>query len=541
MKKYLHFLFSIFAVVILSCAGKQSFVKPHVANKKTLPVIPAGVDSSLAHEARIDAAKFFVSLDKKQLSDSVYAYAKEYIEITEELYNQLNDKKKELEELKKSIKKTREEYKKKESIGLVDQRKLKKKIEKSADDSATIEIVFSLLKYYLDHSQESLEESCKLNRFDLNNYYTLARCYKDQGVIFNDSLGYRKSISQLEKFLRNNKGLYYIYSDISNAYFELKNWQKAYDYMCKAKEVFALTSYFNDEKFEYLEKYKFTKLPRNANPEEYYEVLKQKGYTELKVNEGDSALVTFNEALIFADSKADSNEIKNIIRNWILWDNKNIWTAERRSIINDSLISKNFKWAKEALLDLLPKLTKREARHEMEWRLSILQYNIFKEFEDGANRLYKVIVEADTAKKIKNFFQPPKDSLYKVYFRDCGQMFFDLGNKFRSEGMRDKAEKYFAIDTTFEWTGRAKAMIRMPIVLSTPKNIPNNERLMWINKKSLKILMRAKHFRDNLNKDEINLLYKQIINILQQLKKNAEARNYYLEWQHILNQNRKGN
>lgn len=532
MKKSNLLNFVIIILILISCSSKNKLGNTVAVSSKNLPLIPAGVDSALALEARKEASKYFVSFEYTQRGDSVYNYAKEYVNITEELYSQVEDKRTQLENLKQDIEKLKKEYEKTPSVGLEENEKIRRTIERIVSDSATIEIVTSLFDYYLEHCREKLEDTYQINPYNLNIIRTLAICYLDRGVIFKDSLGFKNSIEQLKRFLSYDRGYYEIYRDISENYFHLEDWQKAHEYACKANEIFIKTAYFNDTEYPIKEKYKYTKLPTKADPHEYFELLKKKAIAELKIYEGDSALASFNEAMILADTKDDSTEIKNWVKNYIYWDDRNVWAAEQKFIIIDSLISENYVWAKQALIDLLPKLRTAKARHELTWRLSILQYNFLKEYDEAAERLYHVIVEADTIKKIKNFYMAPADSMYKVYFKDCGQMFLDMGLKYRNEGVIPKATAFFVKDTTIDWTGRAKALIPLAFVITPPdNNLSPKERLKLKNQISLKLLKRAKDFSENLEVKEIDQLYQMMIAIFQQETQAAQARRAYQEWQ----------
>ncbi len=534
MKKAIKGCHIIILLVMLSCSGNHQLSHPAPVVIKNLPLIPAGVDSMLAVEARKEANKYFVSYEYTQRADSVYKYAREYVKITEELFRQIEAKKEQLKNLKQDITKLQQEFKNKPAVGLKEKERLKKMVEKAASDSATIEIVSSLFDYYLNHCQEKLEVTYAINPYDLNIIRTLAIVYLDWGVIFDDSLGYKKSIEQLQRFLTYDRGYYEIYRDISDNYYQIENWDKAHEFACQAKEIFIKTAYFNETDYPHNEKFKDTKLPPKANPVEYFILLKKKGITELKIYQGDSALASFNEALILAPGKKDSMEIKSWLKNYIYWDDRNVWAAERKYIINDSLLSGNYVWAKQALIELLPKLKTARARHELTWRLALLQYNFLKEYDDAARRLYQVIVEADTNKNRQVFYQPPADSMYKVYFKDCGQMFLDLGKKYRNEGAIPKAIEFFAKDTTIDWTGRARAFIPLAfLVLPPDDNLPPKERLSLKNKMSLNLLKRAKKFLSDLESKDIDQLYQMMINILQQEKRGDEARQAYQEWQRL--------
>ena len=528
----------IFIIIIIIFSGWTN-QKPATAQifkkKKELSYIPVGVDSSLALAARAKAAKLFAPLAKKLVADSLYEYSKKYLTITHELYNKIKQKKDELKELRNKIRRKREELKKKKSFGLEERKQFTLLLEKAQDDSATIEIVMSLLEYYLFHCRDKLDYAYKIDPFNLNLLFLSALSEWDRGLMYQDSLAFRNAIEQLQKYLIYDRSDYQIYREISHNYYQLKQWKKAHEYARKAKEIFVITSYFNPEK-EVDERYKNTTLPPNADPKDYFDCLMNKALTELKVYEADSALATFEEAVLFAPTKKDSNTIKIYVKNWIKWDDKNIRAAERRMEIIDSLNSGNYKWALKAYEDLLPQLKTKRARDEIHWNIARLEFSFFEKYEEAAKRLYyNVITQSDSIPQTINFYEAPNDSMYKVYFRDCGQWFLDIGKRFRDKGEREKARFYLAQDTTIEWSGRYKAFIPLAQVVDVPSNLKGAERVKVYNKKRLKLLLRARNFREKLNMNEINQLYRAIIQIYRQEKKKREMQFFFHEFNQIKN------
>ena len=123
--------------------------------------------------------------------------------------------------------------------------------------------------------------------------------------------------------------------------------------------------------------------------------------------------------------------------------------------------------------------------------------------------------------------------MYKLYFRDCGQMFLNLGNKSRSEGLFDKARDFFARDTTIDWTGRGKAFLPLAQLVEVAENIPPAERLKIRSRKMIALLNRAKNFKEDFNEQEIDQLYRPLILIYQQNKNKRMAGITYREWEQV--------
>ena len=270
-----------------------------------------------------------------------------------------------------------------------------------------------------------------------------------------------------------------------------------------------ITSIFENPKPDTSERFKQGNIPFHVKPDEYYDYLYMKGRAEIKVHEADSALATFEKALYLAPSKEDSSSINYLVKEWILWDDGNIYAAEQKSIIIDSLNQGNYEWAKQAFIRLIPQLKTKKARDNISWRLARVEYPFLDQAEDAADRLYNLVMNADTNKEKTNLYKPPADSLYKVYFKDCGTLLFGLGNKYRDEGFHQKAKQFFVKDTTFEWSGRGKVFLPLSqlVTLDVPENISPVERLKMANEKRLKLLNRAKHFVFEFTEREVDQLY----------------------------------
>ena len=535
MKKYFKYISFCLIILLIGCAGNKKENVVITYNKKELPFIPAGVDSAIAVEARAKTKKLFVSFQRQKDANVLLNFTDAHLLITEELYQQIKKKKDLLDENRNKIRVTQEKYEKQKTIGLEEKKQLELLKERTNDDSSTVDIVTSLVEYYLDHSSEKLDEAYKLDPFNLNILMGLARGYEDKGLMYEDSLSHKKAISSLKKFLRYNKGYHHVYAAIGRNYYQLKDWQNAYDYACQAKKILLLTSYFDAEQNNVTTDTSGTEIMLEVDPKEYYNCLLQKGMAEMKVYLADSALSSFREAIVLSPTKNDSDYINQQINEYILWDDRNIKAAEQKFVIRDSLISGNIKWAKDAYLDLIPKLKTPKARHEIIWRLARIEYNYLEQYEEAANRLYVAISEADSNKNTKNYFEAPNDSMYKKYFKECGQMYFNHGTKCRNEGLFAKARLFFARDTTIDWKGRGKAFLPLVQLVEVPENLSPKDRLDYRNRKIIKLLNRAKHFVDDFDVKELNLLYRPLIMIYRQKREMQKAGKEHREWQYYLN------
>lgn len=520
----------------MGCSGSSKLADMQIKkiNKKEFQ-IPAGVDSSIAYNAKRKAERLFVDNQSEQIADSLNKYFLEYLEITVEIYKRLEERKEEFREIRQAFQELSKSFEGKNALSLEDRRKYEKHFEQIAEDSLTISIVTSLLDYYLDYCSENFEKAYQVNPYDLNSLNNLAVCSSDRGIIFQDTVANRKAVEMLMKVLNLNRGVASVYKEIGNNYFVLKQWQKAYENFFKAHQVYVITSIFDNPKPDTSDRFKKGNIPPHVKPEQYYDYLFWKGRSEIKIHASDSALATLEKALYLAPSKEDSTTINYLVKEYIKWDDGNIYAAEQKEIIEDSLIHGNYEWAKNAYIKLLPRLKTKKARDNITWKLARVEFSNLNQPEEAANRLYNLVINADTSKNKSNIFKPPADSLYKVYFKDCGTLLFGLGEKYLNEGFHEKAKQFFVKDTTFEWSGRGKVFLPIAqlVTLDIPENLPPQERLNMLNEKRLKLLNRTKQFVENFTEREIDQLYRSLILIYQNQRNQVMMQRNYREWNEV--------
>lgn len=528
---------------LLSCATRQKISEIQIATfDKHEFIIPAGVDTAVAIRSKIKAERLFVDTKREKQADSLNKYFNEYRKITEELYSLLENKKQEFRRIRDEFREISLSIDGQNNLSLQERRKYEKMFEQIAEDSLTISIVTSLLDYYLNYCSENFERAFQINPFDLNVLLSKSICDWDRGLIFSDTAAHRRAIKTLFIILEHNKGAAPIYFEIGKNYSRLNNWKKAYEYLFRANQIYLITAYFENPKPDTLENLKRAKLPFHVNPNEYYHYLREKGWVEIKVYEADSALTTLEKAMIIAPSKQDFLEIAKWVQEMILWDDKNIYAAEQRFIILDSLARGNFKWAKSAMLRLLPQLKTRKAHDHITWQLARIEMINLNEPEVAADRLYNLVMNADTSRVKRSIAVPPADSMYKVYFKDCGALLFHLGNKYRDEGFHEKAKQFFVKDTTFDWPGRGKVFLPLAqlVALDIPENLPPVERLRILNDKRLALLIRAKDFIASFNETEIDHLFRSLSMIYQQQRDQVMLQRNFREWNEVKARMKKG-
>jgi len=536
MKQTIKFISVYLLICFMGCSGNKELAElpTYKISKKSFR-IPAGVDSSIAFSSKVKAERLFVDTRRENKADSLNKYFFDYLKITEELFSKLEERKQEFRTVRQEFLELTKSFDTQNTLTLEQRRKYEKTFEQIAEDSLTISIVTSLLDYYLNYCSEHFQQAYELNPYDLNSLNNMAICNSDRGLIFKDTLANRNAIQALMEVLDHDKGVASVYKGIGNSYFTLEEWKKAYEYFYKAHQIYVITSIFENPEPDTSERFKKGNIPFHVDPVEYYDYLYMKGRAEIKVHEADSALATFEKALYLASSKADSSNINYLVKEWILWDDGNIYAAEQKSIIIDSLNRGNYEWGKNAFIRLLPQLKTKKARDNITWRLARVEYPFLDQPEAAADRLYNLVVNADTSKQKTGIYKPPADSLYKVYFKDCGTILFGLGNKYRDEGFHQKAKQFFVKDTTFEWSGRGQVFLPLSqlVALDVPENISPVERRKMANEKVLKLLTRAKDFVQQFSAREIDQLYQALSMIYGQQRDRAMMERNRKEWQEV--------
>lgn len=523
-------------LLLIGCASTKN--QPNlneISDDPKMPVIIAGVDSLIEVQANRKAQRLFVELKTQQRADSLLTYGQDFLKITEELFEDISDKEEKLEQAQKKAEEDKNKVDKSKPVSLAEQRKQKLQLEQLTEDSLTTTLVKSLLEYFLDHCTSAFNEANKIDPFNLRSYQLLARGNWDKGLIFEDTTSYNEAVTALHKFLNHDKGYPFIYRELGRNYYQLEQWELAYQNLKKAKDILMITSYFEKPEVDstLLKKYPFL---GHVEPETYYDYVYDRARAEMKVYKPDSARLSLKEAYALADTKEDSMRIQRMAL-WINWDDGNIRASEMRDEINDSLRNKKYEWARDAYLKLIPTLRTKEARYNTIWRLARIEYHNLKEMEKAADRLYQVVMDLDTSKtqapKIslddeqENQYRVEADSLYKLYSKDCGQMFYDIGVDYQRKGLFDKARSFFIKDTTIEWKGKAKTFLHLAQLSRTINIAPEERKNLTFdqvkriahqnNLVAIRLLKRMLESKEDLERREIEFAYGQLIDLYKEV------------------------
>ena len=359
----------------------------------------------------------------------------------------------------------------------------------------------------VNNAMNRMEESLTLNPFDSDTRFRLAQLYNIKAARMNDVRDYEQAIDVLEKLVRIERGDAVIYEVLADNYTGVGNYQLAAENFSKAKETIKETARLSDYYFE-----------NNAYSEQdsldihlysYYE-----GDSFVNVYSANEALRAFEEAKEWAPTEEDRQFAQSEI-DFVNWDNGNI----RASMARDSLVAlernEQLQQAESGYLSLLTRLRSQTATDEIDWRLSVVQYQNGKE-EPAADRLMELYQRTPM-----NETGMPADSTYTRYFDDYGSICLNIGLRHLSDRNRSTALKYFQQSSKVPGQNRVRANLYIADLLR------NN------------ISEAIKHAQ--LAEEEMNLLndtdQKELLNLLTDLHRRdgnmAEARRYRELWSQL--------
>ena len=393
--------------------------------------IPAGVDSVVAAEADSLAEDLFVSIAEEKKADELKNKGQNKVAYSDTLWKYLSmvkdtsslkvtpeDSLAAIEEFNKAALKLREFATKKQA---------------GVDEESVKEEIYALL----EEARSFFEKSIVLNPFDLEAKNGLATVYKLLALRFGEIQNYEKSIQVLENLVRIEKGEHILFARLGENYWQVKDWQSSYRNFAQAENILAGLSFIappdTGQLFLYV----------------YYQ-----GDTQAKMHNADSALYHFNRAIAFAPNNEQVEKIQSYI-DWINWDDGNIAASERKDEI--SQLEKNSEYTKAAkgYAKLIPDLTTQKAENEIQWRLSLLEFQFLEKEEQGIDRLYSVIKLLDYNKDGNTI-----DSLDQRYFESYGAMCHNLGLENEKKN-RKAALAYFLQSISIKWKSRAKSLLEL--------------------------------------------------------------------------------
>lgn len=495
---YLPVLF-LSLLLIYSCSSTRTTVDP--TEERTL-VVPAGVDTLTAEEARTLADESFVSPDeeiraerlKEQAlvwraeSDTIWYYleledADEH-EVTErdnleavEAFNEAAEYIRDIDALQRT---------------------------RSAEDEQMLQEYARLV----DRAISAFEEALKLNPFDSEVRLWLGQLYGIKASRLNDQQEHRKAIEVLEKLARLEKGEHVVYYALGENYFSLDNFKLAANNFDRAIRTLRDVVPMSDH---YVEHGSMSERDlSNLFIYTYY-----KGVSYMHLYDTPTALAIFDEAMDLALTEEDKQSVQSEI-DFINWDDGNIPASmEREHIITQLVNQGRLEEAEQRFKELMPTLRSDRARDEIDWRLGVVEYQNGKE-KQAAERLLQLVNRSET-----NNRGLPVDPGYMRYFNDYGLICFNIGQSYLAERDRQNALAYFMQSTKLNWRNRARAYLQIANILSN--NVTESIRYATL----------AENESHALNEQDRRALYSLLTDLHRRNGDMDEARRYHQIWRGI--------
>jgi len=448
--------------------------------------VAAGVDSALAAIADSMSSELFVSIKEEQEATELKEEGKNKVAEGDTLWKYLAMEK-DSSDVNVSVEDSLTSIETYNRAALKIQEAYTER-QKGQDEAITAK-VFALL----DEARIILEQAVVLNPFDLETKSWLAKVYEQLATRFLQQENYQKAIDILKKLVRLNKGEHVLYARLGENYSKIENWDLAFINFAKAEKVMLDLAFMTEPDTNRLFYYA------------YYQ-----GVTQAKLDNADSSLYHFERALLFPVTEQNKQIVQSYI-DWINWDDGNIPASENRDVLLEYVNNSEYKEAGKGFEKLIPSLKTQKAINEIQWRLSVIEFQNLEKEEQGLNRLAAVkrLIDVDETGY-------PLDSLDQRFFDSYGAMCHNMALKFTKKERRT-ALQYFLQAIDFPWESRAKSLLELSkLSINDPDKV-------------LEYCLEAKVNADQLTYDEIQQVHQLLISAYKSKGLFNDARRIYNE------------
>lgn len=495
--------FLLLLIVLINIVGCMS-----TTGKRQPIIIPAGVDSSVAVVADSLVDSLFVSPEKQIKAQKLTWQGKQVVDRSDSLWNLIHTK--------IDSQQVVSEYEQKRA--LESRRKGARKIQEAISirsgqiDSVNKEIIRANIFNLLEESQALFESSIVANPFDEETKVWLAKVYEMMANRFQDSKKYEKAVQILKSLIRINRGEPDLYYRLGMNYWFLKRWPEAYENFKQAKNLLlAITPLgVSDVPVDSLQLIQQMALVP-VDTSKLFNYIYFQADTKAKLYEADAALALLERALEIAPTDAEKNNILVYI-SWIKWDDGNIKASELNDYYTKLENNRNYVAAAKGFKSLLKELKTERTADQINWRISLLEFEHLEQFEAGIERLAKVI-----RKTLKDSIGAPVDSTYKPYFKGYGIMGYNMGIRNLADKPR-VAFMYFKQSVTIDCPIRGKSYLELA---KLSVNSPGE---------AVEMCHQALAYSQDLSIKEKSQVYRLLVEGYKRLGNVAKAKEYFLKW-----------
>ena len=241
-------------------------------------------------------------------------------------------------------------------------------------DSTQVEEARALLA----RAQQQLEAALVSNPSDSSTRQWLARVYYDQGRWFSQEGRYLACIDMLERLTYLRRGEHIYLRDLGECQYAAMQWSAMLETFRKAEEVLLDATYEGLAAQDSAHLFLYVYRQAEAHTRRY---------------DADAAINHFKRAKQLARTSQNQAVAQSYI-DWILWDEGNIKNVMARDSLRE-VAPDDPKGAARGYEALLAAVTKKQAKHEVAWRLALVE-NMLGQFEQAVRRLREVIIETPT-------------------------------------------------------------------------------------------------------------------------------------------------
>ena len=329
----------------------------------------------------------------------------------------------------------------------------------------------------LEKARVDLEESIKLNPYDHRTQKWLVWIFQQLADLHTERENYGRATTMLEYLayiLKDDPQLFY---KLGENYLWLGNWKKARENLMKSINLVL------DSDWE------------TINTDELFFHYSLRAEAEIQMGMVQEALLTLNYAKLIAPSPEEEQRIQWQIK-WINWDDGNLTNSIKYDELKEKF--KNCKDHNKLISDymtLLGKLTTNNAKNEIHWQISKLEFQFLNKRVEAIMRLFNVIreIEIDSlgvAIELEN----------QRYLNDYGLMCYNLGVENLKQNDYKVAYIYFTQSAAIHWEGIGKSYFQLAYISNSKNDV------------AIQLCNKALQFRNSLSLTEIYQTYELLFN-----------------------------
>lgn len=309
---------------------------------------------------------------------------------------------------------------------------------------------FDEVRKMLAIAEKKFLKSIKMDPFPLDSRDGLVQTYFLMAEIENKKEYYQKAEHQLRQLVNYEKGEHFVFFNLAECYFQLEEWNDAFNNYRRATDVFLETQTFST---------KHTIASNELDSLDnvlLFTYLYSQAVSLSKMYRAEEAIALTKQAKKVAVTE-EHKAIAARFEKWLNWDNGNIQTAERRDEILKLVEAAKYQEAAEQFQALQKSLSDSRAINEIEWRIAGLEFQYLNKKEQACERLFRVVKQQENSPM--NFTL--RDEREQQYLKDCGAMHYHLGMSYIDKANYRLAKKYLDVGAEIDWYGSYKCQLEL--------------------------------------------------------------------------------